>query len=79
MMRIVVAGNEYGVPFFQSSSSCLFSGINNAPFNRSADETCLVYVLAAMVHATTGLFMKLRSGDGHEEDRKSLARHQIQS
>ena len=37
--------------------------------------TCVVYGLPTMVHATTGLVMKLRSEDGG----KSLARHQIQS
>ena len=70
-----MTGNEYAVPVVQSSSPCRLSGIDNAPFNRYAHQTRVVYGLTAMVHATTGLAMKLRSEDGG----KSLARHQIQS
>ena len=70
-----MTGNEHAVPIVQSSSPCRLSGIDNAPFNRYAHQTRVVYDLPAMVHATTGLVMKLRSEDGG----KSLARHQFQS
>ena len=79
IIRIVVTGMEYDVPFLQRSSPPLFSGINNTPFNCSAYPTRFVDVLATMVHSTTGLVMKLRSRDGHVEDCKFLAWHQIQS
>ena len=73
--RIFVTGNEHTVPIVQSSSRCMLSGIDNAPFNRYAHQTRVVYGLPTKEHATTDLVMKLRS----EDDGKSLARHQIQS
>ena len=70
-----MTGNEHAVPIVQSSSPCMLSSIDNAPFNRYAHQTRVDYGLSAMVHTTTGLVMKLRSEDGG----KSLAWHQIQS
>ena len=70
-----MTGFEHEVPIVQSSSLRRLSGIGSAPFNCYTHQTRVVYGLPTMVHATTGLVMKVRSEDGG----KSLVRHQFQS